>query len=203
MRGAVYEMIESLREYEALKYKDGGWIKAPLLGLLDSRKFDFGEPFPKKTCVPVVMEELKNIPEIIPSIEKVGMYMAGYNWLVDTIITPLIMLVLKIFPKRGIRPMARLLQWGTTRFDKPPYGTVIKVEAAGVRKGKQAKLVLRIFHEDGYYLTAAPVAAAIKQYLDGLIKRPGLWILGHIVNVERFFKDLESSGVEIISNLKT
>jgi len=203
MRGAVYEMVESFKEYEALKYKSGRWKKAPLMGLLDSRRFDFGEPFPKKTCVPVVMEEMKKIPEILPSLKKVGMYMAGYNWLVDGVITPFIMLVLKLFPERGVKPMARLLQWGTTKFDKPPYGTIIKTDAVGVKDGKRKKLNLRIFHRDGYFLTAAPVAAAIKQYIDGTIRKPGVHMPGHVVDIDRFLKDLKSMGVEIAATSVT
>ena len=39
--------------------------------------------------------------------------------------------------------------------------------------------------------------ACIKQYLDETIKKPGLWMMGHLVEPERLMKDMEAMGMEI------
>jgi hypothetical protein len=52
-------------------------------------------------------------------------------------------------------------------------------------------------HDDVYEFTAMPVAAFLVQYLDGSAKKPGLWMMGHLVDPERFVGDLERMGAEV------
>jgi saccharopine dehydrogenase (NAD+, L-lysine-forming) len=35
------------------------------------------------------------------------------------------------------------------------------------------------------------------QYLDGSIAKPGLWIMGHVVNPPRLMEDMKRMGVEV------
>jgi len=68
--------------------------------------------------------------------------------------------------------------------------------AQGIKDGKDLKLRLIAEHDDGYLLTAIPVAACIHQYLDGTLP-PGLWMMGHVVDDKRLMKDMEAMGVKI------
>ncbi len=89
------------------------------------------------------------------------------------------------------------MKWGLNSFSKPPYGTLLKLEAQGTRAGKPEALDITLFHEDGYLFTAIPVVACLLQYLDGSIRRPGLWTQANLVEPGRLMKDMERMGVEV------
>ena len=55
---------------------------------------------------------------------------------------------------------------------------------------------MKISHEDGYALTAIPVTACIKQYLEGN-KKPGLHFQANFVDPPKFFDDMKEMGVEV------
>jgi len=107
------------------------------------------------------------------------------------------MLGLKLFPKRGVRPLGKLIWWGMTALNKPPYQVVLTVKAKGLRNGISRQVTARIGHADGYELTAIPVVALLRQYLDGSARRPGLWMMGHLVEPVRLMKDMETLGATI------
>jgi saccharopine dehydrogenase (NAD+, L-lysine-forming) len=46
-------------------------------------------------------------------------------------------------------------------------------------------------------ITAIPVAACLLQYLDGTIRKPGLWFQALVVEPERFMNDMERMGLEV------
>ena len=110
------------------------------------------------------------------------------------ILTPIIMLGLKIAPKRGIRPLGKLMWWGVNQ-SKPPYRVVLKVEAEGQLNGRPAQVQARIEHEDGYELTAIPVVALLKQYEQ--VRRPGLHMMGHLAEPRRLFDDMQKMRVQV------
>jgi saccharopine dehydrogenase (NAD+, L-lysine-forming) len=41
------------------------------------------------------------------------------------------------------------------------------------------------------------VVAALLQYLDGSARKPGLWMIGHLVEPVRLLKDMENMGVQV------
>ena len=53
------------------------------------------------------------------------------------------------------------------------------------------------FHKDAYMFTAIPVTACLLQYIDGSIRKPGLWTQANIVEPNRLIKDMERMGVQI------
>ena len=191
---AVDELMEGFIDYQAQVYKNGAWTKP---NTWDMRKFDFGAEIGQRTCYSMFFEEMRALPGMYPSLKDTGFYISGSNWLADLIITPIVMAGLKIAPKRGLRPLGKLMWWGMQQ-SPPPYVVALKVEAKGLKNGQQVQVQARIEHADGYELTAIPVVAYLLQYLDKSARRPGLHLMGHLAEPTRLFRDMQSMGVRII-----
>lgn len=82
-------------------------------------------------------------------------------------------------------------------FSKPPYQILLQLEAEGIKEGKAKRIKIQLSHDDGYWFTAIPVMACLIQYLDGSIKKPGLNIIGHLVDPARLMKDMQRMGITI------
>jgi hypothetical protein len=188
---AVDELMEGFIHYQAQVYKNGAWTKP---SSWEMRKFDFGEEVGVKTCYSMFFEELRCIPAMYPTLKDTGFYIAGSNLIADMIMTPIIMVGLKIAPRRGIRPLGKLMWWAMGR-SKPPYRVVLKVEATGQLNGRQVQVDVSIEHQDGYELTAIPVVALLKQY--DHVRKPGLHMMGHLAEPDRLFSDMEAMGVRV------
>jgi saccharopine dehydrogenase (NAD+, L-lysine-forming) len=105
---------------------------------------------------------------------------------------------LKIMP-HAVRPIGKFLWWGMGTFHKPPYQVELQVQASGLKDGRRTKIQACITHPDGYELTAIPVVAALLQYLDGSARKPGLWMMGHLVEPVRLMKDMERIGAQFMT----
>ncbi len=57
--------------------------------------------------------------------------------------------------------------------------------------------MMTISHKDSYFLTAAPAVACLLQYLDGSLRKPGLWRQATRIEPIRFFEDLARFGVQV------
>ncbi len=191
---AVDELMEGFIDYKARVFKNGRWTKDTSW---DRRKFDFGGEIGVRTCYSMFFEELLDLPEMFPTLKDAGFYISGSNWFADLFVTPLVMVGLKIAPKRGLRPLGKMMWWAMQR-SRPPYLVALQVDAAGQRSGRSAQVRARIEHPDGYELTAIPVVAYLRQYLDGSARRPGLHLMGHIAEPARLFRDMEEMGAKVI-----
>jgi saccharopine dehydrogenase (NAD+, L-lysine-forming) len=194
---AVDELMEGFLDYQAQVYKNGAWTKPTSW---DSRSVNFGVDIGKRTCYSMFFEELRNIPNIFPTLKETGFYIAGSNWFTDLIITPLVLVGLKLAPKRGLRPLGKLMWWGMGK-SKPPHVVALNVAAKGQLNGNQAEVHARIAHPDGYELTAIPVVAYLLQYLDGTARKNGVHMMGHIVEPARLFNDMQKMGAQVIESL--
>ena len=178
-------------------YRDKMWRKAGMFSAKDYPAFDFGTAFGKRRCAPMFLEEMRYLPEMFPALQETAFYVSGFNWFVDGVVFPLLMAGVKIHPQGKFAALGNLLIWGLRRFSQPPYNNILKLEARGEKAGKPAYRELRISHEDGYLLTAAPVAACLLQYLDGTIRQPGLWLMAHLVEPGRLLEDLVRMGISV------
>ena len=193
---AVDELMEAFVHYQAQVYRDGAWTKP---SSWDMRSFDFGDEIGTRTCYSMFFEELRCIPAMYPTLRETGFYIAGSNLLADMILTPIVMLGLKIAPKRGIRPLGKLMCWAMNQA-KPPYRVVLKVKALGKRNGKPVQVEMSVEHEDGYELTAIPVVAFLKQY--DRIRQTGLHMMGHLAEPDCLFADMEQMGVQVRAEMR-
>ena len=193
---AVDELMEAFIHYQAQVYKNGAWTKS---SSWDTRKFDFGEEIGAKACYSMFFEELRCIPEMYPTLKNTGFYISGSNLLADVLVTPIVFVGLKLAPKRGIRPLGKLMWWAMGK-SSPPYRVVLKVEGTGQRNGQPVQVEASIEHEDGYELTAIPVVALLMQY--NQIRKPGLHMLGHLAEPDCLFNDMQRMGVQVTITIR-
>jgi hypothetical protein len=65
------------------------------------------------------------------------------------------------------------------------------VEAVGKVKKHFEKMRIMISHDNGFVATAIGAVAGILQLLDRLIKKPGVTIMGHGVDPDRYLEDIQ------------
>ena len=187
------EFVKELSNYEPLVFSDRKWRKASMLSTKDMKKVDFGEPLGKQSCAPMIFEELKRVPAQLPKLEDTGFYIAGFGKFTDFVLMPLILVWMKIFKSFGYRAISKLMFWSLEKSSKPPFLTVLEVHAQD-NKNKEYKL--RLSHADGYWFTAIPVVACLKQYIDNQLPTSGLHCMGNIVEPIRIIEDMKNMGIE-------
>lgn len=191
------ELIEFMNDFSGSVFQKGKWQKVRGLGMFDTIWMDFGEPFGRSYCVPMPIEEINSLPAMYPSLQDTGFYVGGFNWFVDWLVFPAIWPLYKWFGKSSIKPLGKVLGWGLKNFSKPPFGTRLKVEAAGMKNGKALSRNLILSHADGYVFTAIPVVATLLQYLDGSGRKPGVWTQAHFCEPKRMLRDMQRMGIEM------
>ncbi len=190
---SIYEIVDTFADYEPKYFKDGKW---KIGTYKDALEIDLGRLFGVKKCIPLDMKEIEPLTEMF-GLQEVGVFTPGFNWFVDWFVFPFMMLSQKI--KKGcLRDFwARMLIWGINRFSPDEEGVVFILEAEGEKDGRPKELRIFSEHSSGYDFTVIPVLACLNQYLDGAIRKPGLWMMGHIVDPDRLFGDMEKMGVRI------
>ena len=162
------ELLADLNDIPMEYYKDGGWRIA---NYKDTREIRFDRGFGTQSCIPMGLEELKHLPQEL-GIEELAFCGSGFNWFADWVVFPLSMGLAKVKHGLGNRLMGRLFVWSVDNLTAPPYGCMVTLEAEG-----STSLRLVMFAEDGYFSTAAAVAALLKQVAGGNIRRPGLHLM--------------------------
>jgi hypothetical protein len=196
--GTLDELVDELRDFRVEALRDGVWRKVSSWDM--QKHVDFGPPWGSEACSLMYLEEMRRLPEVVPGLREAGFYVAGFNKVVDYLFMPAGMAAMKVAPDRLGPPFSRAMLWGLRRFGAPPYGTVFQADVEGEAPGGQGgrrTACLRVTHADAYFLTSAAAAACLLQYLDGTIRRPGLWLQGLAVAPGRFFTDLQRLGVGV------
>lgn len=193
----VAELLDTLADTDAALYAEGEWRRPRLRDGVLRRRMEFGEPLGSRACYAMALEEMRALPQQYPTLRSTGFYVGGFSLLIDWGVVPLAMLGQRFAPHRSRGWLTRLLGASLRRGSNPPFRTVLKLEASGVREGKPATLELDVAHPDGYFLTAACVLAGVQQLLDGSARRPGVWLQGQAMEPGRMLTDLERVGVEV------
>jgi len=196
----IFEMVEEFSDYQSFSFKDGTWKPANWWSTSALRYMDFGREFGRRYGMPMFLEELRSLPAMFPTLKEIGFYVGSFNWFVDWLVFPLLTVMIKLAPKKGIRPAGKMMLWGLQTFSKPPYGTMLKVEAQGEKGGKPFSKEVTLYHPDGYWFTAIPTVACLLQVLDGTQRKPGLWCQANLVEPARLMEDMKRMGIEVQEN---
>jgi hypothetical protein len=193
------ELVRELAGYQALECRAGVWQRASMRSMWLPHTMDFGRGFGRQYCAPMFLEEMRALPELCAGLQETGFYVGGFNWFVDWLVMPAALVAMRLAPRRALSPVARLMYWALRRFSKPPYGTLLKLEAAGECDGRIETASMTLSHADGYWFTAIPVVACLLQVLDADsgARQPGLWFQAHIVEPGRLLRDMQRMGIEI------
>ena len=190
---AYTELLDAMRDYKGEMYVDRQWEK---LGYAGYPVVEFEHGFGEERTYPMELEELRRLTALMPDLKKTGFFVAGFNWFADYIVTPLIMLSSRIAPRQTGAPLARLLSWSTRKFTKPPYGTILQVDATGQRDGRSVNFRFSVFHKDMYAMTVVPTVAMIKQMLNGQVT-PGIHLMGLCCDPVQLLEDIGHTDVSV------
>lgn len=193
----IPEMVNEFKHYEALAFRDDKWQKISSRNYV---KFDFDEEFKGQTCMPMMLEEMRELPLKYNTLRQCGFYVSGFNKVVDYLIIPVGYIGMKVAPKVTIKPFSKAFGWGLKKFCKPPFKTIIILSAVGRRNNLTRELKIKLSHSDAYWLTAASVTGLLFQYLRGNFNKPGIYLQGHLVEPVTFLKDIETLGVHVSIN---
>ena len=193
------EMAGEFMGMDSGYYRNGRWHKVVMMGMGSMLAFDYGAPFGKQYAVPMCLDEMRGLPDLIPSLQDTGFFVGSFNWFTDWFIMPIVAVGMKIHAGWK-RPLGRLLLWSLRKFSRPPYGTILRLEARGKKNAEDCQLDLQMTHEDGYVFTAIPAVACLLQLLDGSARQPGLQWQALIVEPERFLADMARMGINIQEN---
>jgi saccharopine dehydrogenase (NAD+, L-lysine-forming) len=178
-------------DYQPELFVAGQWRR---VGWRNMRRFDFGPDFGRRICVPFEFPEMHDLPQQL-GLREAGCYVAGFNWFVDNLVFPTAMLLNRVKRGLGMQSLSRCLVWGLDTFSRPPFGVVMRLEAEGEKDGKPQAVSVVLRHADPYEFSAIPVVACMRQYLDGTIARPGVGLMGEVVEPTRLFADLQRMGI--------
>lgn len=186
------EIIPLISDFSADICRGGAWRKATYKDVVT---LGMEERFGTIKLFPIQMVEIKLMQEMF-NLSETGVYVSGFNWFVDYLIIPIILMTQKI--KKGLATslLLKFFTWGVNTFSSPYQGVVFINRAEGWKNGKKIEVRIIAEHDDAYLFTAIPVVACLKQYFDGTLPS-GLWMMGHVVNEKVLFSDMEKMGVRI------
>ena len=187
------ELVDELlafdtRALEAGEWRDMGWAKRP---------FDFAGPFGQRDGYAMFLHELEALPKMLPGLSNLGFYVGGFNPLTDNLGLPVAWMLAKLAPQALGGAASRLLLASLRAGSRPPFGTVLRCEVDGLREGHPARWLTLLGPADGYELTAAPVAAAALQLLEG--GEPGIHCQALWADPDRLIADLTRMGIAVTS----
>jgi len=125
------------------------------------------------------LEEMWALPEML-GLDELGFYGAGMNWFVDYLVIPAAFVLGKVQKGLGREILASLMVNALERFSPLQEEVVTVMEAVGKDGAVPNRVRITVRHNDAYFITAAPVVACVRQYLQEKIPS-GLNIMGHAV----------------------
>ncbi|NOZ74662.1 MAG: NAD(P)H-binding protein [FCB group bacterium] len=189
------EFLEELQTLDLSYFRNGSWQTGSYITMKGFRRRPLLDSRGTFWFTPMMFAELKDLPSRIPGLEEVGFFIAGFHWTIDYFIFPLVFAGLKLLPEKFHLALAHFFFRRLKAVSKPPFFTTLKLEAKGIKDGIPGARVLQLSHEDGYWFTAIPVAAAVMQWIDH--RDPGLHFMGQYVEPDSLLKQMETFGIHI------
>ena len=188
---SLIEIVDMVADFRADVFENGAWRAATWR---DAVPFDFGPGFGRKKCYPMDLVEVRSLPAEL-GLRNAGVYVAGFNWFTDYVVFPLVAMAFAI--RKGLlrRFWSRALTWGVNTFGSDRHGVVFLLQADGELAGRPAHLEIRSECDSAYDFTVIPVVACLMQVLDRSVRRPGIHMMGHLVDPDRLLADMERMGV--------
>ena len=197
---AMGELVAEFKDYSAHVYDAGEWRKVSMLSTKDMRTVEMAFGMGEAKTYPYDLKELETLPAQFPTMRDLSFSMAGTDPVTDYLVTPLMMIGANLgswtYPA-----LAKLIEWSTRTFTRPPFGVLVQCDATGYRDGALVNLRVALMHQDAYELTAVPVVSMIEQLLDGSARQVGLHRMGNVVAPERLFNDCKMMGLEFTSQI--
>lgn len=187
------ELVVELADFDTRELRGGRWVKAGFA----ARAFDFPAPFGRRDGYTMYLEELAALPSLVPGLEETGFCVGGFNALTDTLVLPAAWMLVKASRRLFAPAASRMLLWSLRAGSRPPFGTLLKLEAEGTRAGQPARFTCLVGPTDGYVLTGAPAACGVLQLLDGTARRPGLGFQALALDPARTLRDLRAMGIGV------
>lgn len=197
--GTETELMSELADFKSSLYEKGEWRKAKSG---DYKKFQFQPTFGARYCTPMELEEMKSLPGLIPGLQNTGFYVSGFNPVADFIMIAGMYVFLPIFGKKSAGFVGKLFKWGLRNFSRPPFRVILQLEAEGLINGIPNKKSFSLYHDDGYFLTAAPVAACLAQYLGDDSIPKGVHLQAVAVEPLKFMRELSEMGIVFEGDFK-
>lgn len=197
MTQGVDELIELFQDYRVKVFRDGVWQDVDLKDMNNFPKFDLALGFGRQSFTPMQLDELNALPEMIPTLKDTAFYVGGFNWFTNFVVSPMIMAGGKYLKKIPNVAWGKLLCWSTSTFGRPPYGTLLQLNAMGWRDKQRVELRLALTHPDEYELTAVPMVATMQQMMERKSHPVGVHFMAHIPEPKRLLSDMEAMGITI------
>ncbi|KAF7599320.1 MAG: hypothetical protein CGU28_14025 [Candidatus Dactylopiibacterium carminicum] len=184
---ASCDFVRELGVMDMGRLQGGNWV-SDWRGM---RSFDFGDGRGARACVPMGMDEMRELPYIVPTLRNAGFFIAGFGRVMDWIVMPVSLLMLKLFP-RAITRVARFFVWGVRTFGGRQDWACLQL----ARHSQHEGIRIRLTCPSAYELTAFPVIACLRQYVEQP-RKPGLHRQALFVAPGRFMADLKQAGVHL------
>jgi hypothetical protein len=75
--------------------------------------------------------------------------------------------------------------------------STVRTTATGTMDGHRERLRLTLEHKDTYRATAMAILPCVLGLLDGSIKKPGVHMMGHVLDPEQYMEDMWSMGMTV------
>ena len=126
-----------------------------------------------------------------------GAYAGGFSFYIDNVAFSLAMILGKIHVKLAQWVCSRLLFHAVKNRlgEKPKVEMILK--AKGVKDGTEKIVEIILSSDDGFELTAIAVVALLNQYFGKLTIKPGVHIMGQMVEEKTLFQDIEKMGASL------
>lgn len=192
----IPELIDLLRDYKPKTFRDGSWKALSTWSKDAYKKVNIAFGTGSQYVSPMHLDEIYTLPPTIPSLNELSFMIGGFNPITNYVIGPILFGGLKLLPMVPDAVWGNLLAWSTQKFPKPPFGTILQLDAAGETEAGRESIHFAIKHDDAYDFTAIPVVAYLMQLLDGSLSQPGVQYMAMLPEPDRFFADMESMGVQ-------